>query len=76
MMMMCEVGGFLLTDGAFFFCSDRFIDAIPGTYDEAEGKKYEGVNRLVMRLHSLRAEAGLLTSSSGEYLVKRLTATY
>lgn len=28
-------------------CSDRLIDAIPGTYDEVKGKKYEGVNRLV-----------------------------
>jgi hypothetical protein len=52
---MCEVGGFLLTDSAFFFCSDRFIDAIPGTYDEAGGKKYEGVNRsVVILLRSLR----------------------
>lgn len=42
-----------------YFCNpnfDRFIDAIPGTYEET-GKKYEGVN-------------------SGEYLVRRLAATY
>ena len=42
-----------------YFCNpnfDRFIDAIPGTF-EKEGKRYEGVN-------------------SGEYLVRRLTATY
>ena len=38
-----------------FFCNpnfDKFIDAIPGTY-EAEGKKYEGINSgqyLVQRL--------------------------
>jgi isopenicillin N synthase-like dioxygenase len=31
-----------------YFCNpnfDRFIDAIPGTYDEVKGKKYEGINR-------------------------------
>lgn len=42
-----------------YFCNpnfDKFIDAIPGTYEET-GKKYEGVN-------------------SGEYLVRRLAATY
>lgn len=42
-----------------YFCNpnfDRFVDAIPGTYEET-GKKYEGVN-------------------SGEYLVRRLAATY
>ena len=34
--------------GIAYFCNpnyDRFIDAIPGTYDEAKGKKYEGINR-------------------------------
>ncbi|KAF4550616.1 Non-heme dioxygenase in morphine synthesis N-terminal-containing protein 1 [Elsinoe fawcettii] len=43
-----------------YFCNpnfEKFIDAIPGTYDDTKVKKYEGVN-------------------SGEYLVKRLTATY
>ena len=42
-----------------YFCNpnfNRFVDAIPGTYEET-GKKYEGVN-------------------SGEYLVRRLAATY
>ena len=39
-----------------YFCNpnfDRFIDAIPGTYDEAKAKKYSGVNSgdyLVQRL--------------------------
>ena len=36
-----------------YFCNpnfDRFIDAIPGTYDEAQGKKYAGVNRSVRML--------------------------
>lgn len=39
-----------------YFCNpnfDRFIDAIPGTYDEAKEKKYNGVNSgdyLVQRL--------------------------
>lgn len=31
-----------------YFCNpnfDRFIDAIPGTYDDLKGKKYEGINR-------------------------------
>ena len=28
-------------------CSDRLIDAIPGTYDDVKGKKYEAINRLV-----------------------------
>ena len=31
-----------------YFCNpnfDRFIEAIPGTYDEAKTKKYEGINR-------------------------------
>jgi hypothetical protein len=57
--------------------SDRTIDAIPGTYDDVKGKKYPAVNR---RVHSpsvvSRRDASLLTSCSGEYLVKRLTATY
>lgn len=39
-----------------YFCNpnfDRFIDAIPGTFDEAKQKKYQGVNSgdyLVQRL--------------------------
>ncbi|KAG8630042.1 hypothetical protein KVT40_001661 [Elsinoe batatas] len=43
-----------------YFCNpnfEKFIDAIPGTYDDVRAKKYEGVN-------------------SGDYLVRRLTATY
>lgn len=35
-----------------YFCNpnfDRWIDAIPGTYDEGRAKKYEGVNRYVSR---------------------------
>ena len=31
-------------------CSDRLIDAIPGTYDDVKGKKYEAINRLVTLL--------------------------
>lgn len=33
-----------------YFCNpnyDKFIDAIPGTYDGAGGRKYQGVNRSV-----------------------------
>lgn len=33
-----------------YFCNpnfDRFIDAIPSTYDASRPKKYEGINRLV-----------------------------
>jgi hypothetical protein len=45
--MMCKGG--LLT----VLCSDRLIDAIPGTYDEVKGKKYEGVNRSVVFLTDL-----------------------
>ncbi|KAF1815102.1 oxidoreductase-like protein [Eremomyces bilateralis CBS 781.70] len=42
-----------------YFCNpnfDKFIDAIPGTYEQT-GKKYPGVN-------------------SGDYLIRRLAATY
>jgi hypothetical protein len=57
--------------------SDREIDAIPGTYDDAKGKKYPAVNRQVDSLDVVFwRDAGWLTSCSGEYLVKRLTATY
>ena len=31
-----------------YFCNpnfERFIDAIPGTYDEVKGKKYESIKR-------------------------------
>jgi hypothetical protein len=60
----------------FDYYSDRLIDAIPGTYDEVKGKKYEGINRLVIPLLRYSPDEYLLTSDSGEYLVKRLTATY
>jgi hypothetical protein len=30
--------------------SDRLIDAIPGTYDDVKGKKYEAINRSVIAL--------------------------
>jgi hypothetical protein len=57
--------------------SDREIDAIPGTYDDVKGKKYPAVNRQVDSSGvALWCDAGWLTSCSGEYLVKRLTATY
>jgi hypothetical protein len=59
-----------------YYCSDRLIDAIPGTYDEVKGKKYEGINRSVVCSLPLCLDVLLLTFSSGEYLVKRLTATY
>ena len=60
-----------------YFCNPdfrRFIDAIPGTYDEVKSKKYEGINRWVCRLFGCIIPADRLRS--GEYLVQRLAATY